>query len=210
MLVQRLARPTAPAERAMAAFVRSGGIIRPIWGALRGQFFQNATQMGALYVDVANDTVTVTKPKVEILPLARADIVNIADLTHFAEIAGKYWNAQIVANHVAPALAPLLPMLAIFGEQEARLVSVCDYMISLMMRDRFHMAERWVAEMPAPPPALLAHYRTRLPPCLRVTEDQDGRAAAILACRSSRAQGHWKDQAWLRARMQDIGGLVNL
>lgn len=209
-LNQRLARPSVPAERAIAAFVRSGGIMRPIWGALRGQFFQNATQLGALYVDVANDTVTVTKPKVEMIPLDQAGIVNIRDLAHFAEIAGKYWNARIIANHVAPSLAPILPMLAVFGDSQARLVSVCDYMIGLMMRDRFRMAEQWVAEMPPVPPEIMAHYRAKLPETLRLADGQDGREAAIAACRQGRAASDWKNQTWLTARMREIGGLVNL
>lgn len=210
VLTQRLARPSVAAERAMAAFVRSGGIMQPIWGALRGQFFQNATQMGALYVDVANDTVTVTKPKVEMMPLDEAGIVNIRDLAHFAEIAGKYWKARIIANHVAPSLAPLLPMVAIFGEREARLTSICDYMVRLMMQDRFKMAEQWVAEMPSPSAEIMAHYRANLPETLRLAAGQDGREAAIAACRQARAAGRWKCQSWLTAQMQEIGGLVNL
>lgn len=209
-LNQRLRRPSVPAERAIAAFVRSGGIMRPIWGALRGQFFQNATQLGAFYMDVANDTVTVTKPKVEMMPLREAGIVNIRDLTHFAEIAGKYWKARIVANHVAPRLAPILPMLAVFGPREARLVSICDYMVRLMMQDRFKMAEQWVADMPAPSEEIVAHYRASLPESLRLAEGQDGRDAAIAACRHARIAGDWKSQSWLTARMQEIGGLVNL
>ncbi|MBP7334811.1 hypothetical protein [Niveispirillum sp.] len=209
-LRRRLARPAAPAERAMAAFVKSGGILRPIWGALRGQFFQNATQLGAFYVDVANDTVTVTKPKVEILPLDQAGMENVRDLAHFSEIAGKYWKARIVANHVAPSLAPLLPMVALFDDNQARLVSVCDYMIGMMMRDRFTMAEQWVTAMPSPPDEVISHYRARLPDSLRPADGVDGRQAAIDACRAARQAGQWKSQPWLTARMVEIGELVEL
>lgn len=209
-LTQRLKRPEARAERAIAAFKKSGGIVRPIWGALRGQFFQNATQIGALYVDVANDTVTVTKPKVEILPLDQSGMENIRDLAHFSEIADKYWQAQIVANHVAPTLAPAFPMLALFPGGKARLVSATDYMVGLMMQDRFMMAEKWLTQMPSPPPQVQALYRERLPKHLRVPDGGDGRMLAIAACQQARVQGDWNSVDWRNARMSEILELQGL
>ena len=59
--------------RAIQAFMKAGGSFRQVWGDLRGQFFQNAFLLGTLYVDVSNDTVTPTKPKVEIMPFDQAD-----------------------------------------------------------------------------------------------------------------------------------------
>ena len=55
-----LAAPGGQAEagrRALRAFLRAGGTLRRVWGDLRGQFFQNAFQLGTLYLDVANDSV---------------------------------------------------------------------------------------------------------------------------------------------------------
>ena len=60
----------SPVERAIREFIGKGGAFRSVWGVLREQYFQNAIQLGGLYVDVSNDTVVVTKPKVEILPIA--------------------------------------------------------------------------------------------------------------------------------------------
>lgn len=40
--------------RALWAFRRAGGDFRRVWGDLRGQYFQNAFQLGTLYIDVAN------------------------------------------------------------------------------------------------------------------------------------------------------------
>jgi len=48
---------------AFTAFRKAGGALRLVWGDLRGEFFQNAFQLGTLYLDVSNDTVTPTKPR---------------------------------------------------------------------------------------------------------------------------------------------------
>lgn len=195
-MTARMRRPSAPAERAMAAFQSAGGVIRPVWGALRGVYFQNAMQMGGLYIDVANDTVTVTKPKVEILPIDAAGLENIRDLHHFSEIAAKYWSVSAGPNHVAPHLAPLFPVILYNQQGQAQLVSTTNYMVGLMMRDRFVMAEKWVEEMPPPPPAVFARYRRRLPADIAFKDPEQGRLAAIAACREAREQCRWKDVAW--------------
>lgn len=112
-LKQRIAAPDTPVTQALAAFVREGGLLSPIWGALRGSYFQNAIQVGALYVDAANDTVTVTKPKVEILPLESSGLEPVGDVGHFARIAQLYWGGTIWANTLFPRLAPVLPIIHI-------------------------------------------------------------------------------------------------
>lgn len=66
--------------RALRAFLRAGGSFRQVWGDLRGQYFQNAFQLGSLYIDVANDTVTPTKPQVEILPFEQAQFIPMRGL----------------------------------------------------------------------------------------------------------------------------------
>ncbi len=109
-LAQRLARPAGPVEQALHGFVARGGQIRTVWGVLRDQYFQNAIQVGGLYVDVSNDTVVVTKPKVEILPIEQSGLVCVRDIAHFRNAAGLYWGATLYANHLVPALAPLLPI----------------------------------------------------------------------------------------------------
>ena len=93
-LSQRLARPAGPVERALRAFVEGGGVLRSVWGVLRGQYFQNALQIGALYVDVSSDTVVVTKPKVEVLPIGSSGLVPVRDLDHFRQTAERYWGRR--------------------------------------------------------------------------------------------------------------------
>lgn len=110
-LGKRIAAPDTPVTEALAAFVREGGVLSPVWGALGGCYFQNALQVGALYVDAANDTVDVTEPKVEILELALSGLEPIADVGHFARIAQVYWGGSLWANTLFPRLAPVLPII---------------------------------------------------------------------------------------------------
>ncbi|MDF1791459.1 MAG: hypothetical protein P1U88_06080 [Thalassobaculaceae bacterium] len=100
---------------AVIDFIRAGGLVKPIWGDLRGSYFQNATQLGALYVDVSNDTVDVTKPKVEIMPLAQSGMRPIRSIGHYIEIVGLYWNAPVYPNTLLPALSPMFPVLVNVG-----------------------------------------------------------------------------------------------
>lgn len=202
-LQTRLPARRHPVERAVMDFVQAGGWVRPVWGALREQYFQNAVQFGALYVDVSNDTVVVTKPKVEILPLADSGLVPVRDAAHFALIAQRYWRAEVYANLVAPSLAPVLPFVTLQPGDAPALQAASDYMIGLFMRDGFGEAERWLAEAPAPPPAIAQALAQRLPPDLRTPAGQDPRHAALAACRSARAAGHGQDRAWRDARVRD-------
>ncbi|WP_172428748.1 hypothetical protein [Azospirillum brasilense] len=112
-LGKRIAVPDTPVTETLAAFVREGGGLSPIWGALRGSYFQNAMQIGTLYVDAANDTVTITKPKVEILPMEASGLEPVVEVAHFARIAQVYWGGTIWANTVFPRLAPVLPIIHI-------------------------------------------------------------------------------------------------
>ncbi len=115
-LGQRIAAPDTPVTEALATFVQEGGILTQIWGDLRGRYFQNALQIGHLYVDSANDTVDATKPEVEILPMDQSGLQAITDVGHFARIAQAYWGGEVWANTLFPRLAPVLPIIHIGPE----------------------------------------------------------------------------------------------
>ncbi|MEZ0206126.1 hypothetical protein [Ideonella sp.] len=199
-LAQRLARPSDPVTQALHDFVAQGGIVRSIWGVLREQYFQNALQFGGLYVDVSNDTVFVTKPQVEILPINECGLVAVRDLAHFRQTAERYWHATVYANHLAPTLAPLLPVITVSpGKLQPGLQSACDYMIDLMRRDAFVQAEAWLREGPVPPPEL---QLPDLPADLRAWTT-DTRQEAVLACQRARAAGCQHDANWRSARVMD-------
>jgi hypothetical protein len=196
-------RPVHPAEAAIRAFIGAGGGVRTIWGVLRGQYFQNAMQLGGLYVDVSNDTVDTAKPKVEILPLQDSGMEAIRDLEHFRRIAEIYWGAKVWANVLIPSLAPILPLVtASPGRLSPGLQSASDYMIALMCRDGFRQAEAWLQDAPAPPPEIAAAIVRGAPPELRA--GNDGRQQAISACRTARQAGHDETGVWRDDRVRDF------
>ncbi|UEM21735.1 hypothetical protein JL100_002920 [Skermanella mucosa] len=199
----RVKQPATDVERTLHDFVSQGGVIRTVWGVLRGQYFQNAIQFGGLYVDVSNDTVVVTKPKVEILPIAESGLVPVRDLAHFRATAESYWGAAIYANHLVPSLAPLLPMISASpGRLRPGMQSACDYMIALMCRDGFRQAEDWLRDGPTPPPEIAAAVLASIPPDLRA-RTADGRTEALDACRWARASGCDRDQGWRDVRVSE-------
>lgn len=195
-LLRRIRNPRRRAERALRDFIAAGGIFRPVWGALRERYFQNATQIGSLYVDVSNDTVSFMKPKVEILPFEKSGMVPLRDLAHFRHVAKLYWNRSFYPNHILPSLAPLFPMISLDPKGTASFESGTDYMIALAMRDRFQDAEAWLSTAPPPPPVLTQALSEVLPPELLAQPGEDGRMAAVEACRAARADNRDKDVAW--------------
>lgn len=156
-----LKAPADPAAAALRAFIAAGGVGRKVWGDLRGDYFQNALQFGAWYVDVANDTVTVSKPQVEILPLAEADLRPIRDFAHFVRIAERYWQVTVTANTVFPRLAPLLPLVCTEAGGRSWLAAACDPMIDLSRLDGFRPAEAALRALPVTPGPVAAALRAQ-------------------------------------------------
>ncbi|WP_192499155.1 hypothetical protein [Skermanella pratensis] len=199
-----LAKPDHRGARALSAFLAAGGAGRCVWGALRGRYFQTALQFGGLYVDVANDTVTVTKPKVEILPLEEAGLEAVRGAEHFAEIADAYWGMRIVANHALPSLAPLLPMIGVIPGRAPVLHSATRYMTELFRQDGFARSEAWLTNGPVPPAEVVEALRARCPEDLLTADPHTGVRAAVAACRSARAAGLAASAEWRDARVRDF------
>jgi hypothetical protein len=205
-IIGRLKQPTPVGiDRLLRNFAFNGGVVRTVWGVLREQYFQNALQIGGLYVDVANDTVVVTKPKIEIMPMADCELENVRDIDHFRRTALVYWNADIYINDCVPSLAPVLPMISASpGRLKPGLQSACDYMIALMMRGAFLDAETWLRNGPPPPPEIAAAVTATIPPDLRPAGRIDPRKQALSACRAARKSGGHRQQAWRDARVTDF------
>ncbi|NJA05592.1 hypothetical protein HC024_07620 [Methylococcaceae bacterium WWC4] len=203
LLATRLRLAETPVERWLHEFIAHGGFVRSVWGVLREQYFQNALQVGGLYVDVANDTVDVAKPPVEILPLESSGLLAVRDLAHFRRTAEAYWGATVYANHVLPSLAPLLPMVSVSpGRLRPGLQSACDYMIALMCRDGFEQAEAWLRDGPPPPAELAAELLNQTPADLRPWTERGG-DEAVAACRRARLGACAADDRWRQARVLD-------
>lgn len=100
----------APAWKALA---RRGVVMRDIFVILKGRYFQNALQVGNLYVDAANDTVDPSKHWLEWAPVRDVDFENPMELGRFAQIAASYYGCSVHPNTLFPEVAPVLPILAI-------------------------------------------------------------------------------------------------
>ncbi|KPA10697.1 hypothetical protein MHK_009091 [Candidatus Magnetomorum sp. HK-1] len=111
-------------------FQQEGGVVKRIWGDLRGLYFQNAIQMGMLYVDVSNDTVDLTKPKVEIKELADSGFTNFSSYEHYACVGERYIKCHIYPNFIFPWLAPIFPVL-IFSEDKKLSIALSSAMYFL-------------------------------------------------------------------------------
>ncbi|MDO8290098.1 MAG: hypothetical protein Q7T44_12845 [Parvibaculum sp.] len=134
-MLSLMSREPAPVHmtglKAMHDFVRAGGPVKRVWGALRGGYFQNAIQVGTFYLDVANDTVNVNKPKVEMLPMASANFNNITSYFEFARVGEIYWKARILPNIWFPNLAPFLPAIVFKPDGTMRLEARTSYMFPM-------------------------------------------------------------------------------
>lgn len=182
-------------QAAFAAFRKAGGAFRLVWGDLRGEFFQNAFQLGTLYLDVSNDTVTRTKPKVEILPFEQSRLVPVADYRHFAKISSQYWKHRVYPNHVLPELAPYCPLIHLAPDGTVSIKDCSEYMVGMTRAGRFAPSEDVLADQPMP--AALFQYivqalgdvKLKLP---RTAEE--GRIMALRTCRE------YRDKRWYAAQ----------
>jgi len=173
--------------RALRDFRRAGGSVRLVWGDLRGEYFQNAFQIGTLYVDVSNDTVTPTKPKVEILPFEQARFSAIRDFRHFSRVAASYWKETAYPNHVLPALAPYCPLIHVAANGRIVLREISDYMILLTRSRGFAPSEAVLRDAPMPQ-AVFDRVRDALGDSGQALPDspEEGRKQALAQCRRAR------------------------
>ena len=104
--------------------MRRGVGVRDVFVILKGRYFQNAMQVGNLYVDVANDTVDRSKHWLEWSPLEDVPFENPGDLARLAEVAAAYLGCTVHPNTVFPLLAPVVPLMAVRGGARVELLHV--------------------------------------------------------------------------------------
>lgn len=174
---------------ALSAFIQAGGTARQVWGDLRGEYFQNAFLLGTLYVDVSNDTVVASKPKVEILPWAQARFSAVRDYRHYAQIVGRYWGAQVFPNHVLPTLAPWFPWLVVTPGAGVQLEADSQYMFALTLASQYAVTEAVLADPPMPEAVFEPLVRQLAGAGLPVADAaQQGRQQALAYCAAYRVE----------------------
>ncbi|WP_382249783.1 hypothetical protein [Herbaspirillum sp. GCM10030257] len=186
-----LAGPSRLGYSALAGFPRCGGSMRQVWDDLRGEYFQNAFLAGALYIDVSNDTVTRTKPPVEILSFADAHFKPVEDYRHFATLASRYWKAHFSPNHIGPTLAPYFPLIAVIPESGVHFQSMSGYILAVVATGEFRPSE-----VVLDAPAMKADLFELIANCLAgssfevASDPLKGRAMALHYCKKYRAEGY--------------------
>jgi hypothetical protein len=194
--------------RALRAFQRAGGSFRQVWGDLRGQYFQNAFQLGCLYVDVSNDTVVITKPKVEVLPFEQAQFIPVEDFTQFRHIAARYWQDKVYPNHVLPTLAPHCPLIHVSQTGRIHLHDATQYMLAMTRMQKFAPSEALLYENPMPS-ALFARVCRALQGSgySLPRSAEHGRQQALRNCRLFRARRWHREPRLVPKIIQDVGQL---
>lgn len=144
LLKRELKHTQFPGLMAIKRFSLAGGRVKRVWGNLRHCYFQNAIQMGGLYVDVANDSVVPSKPKVEILPLDKADFYPVCDYVSYAQLAQKYWCAEVFPNRYLPQLAVLFPLILRYANGKFKVHSPYQSLLYQNLLSNFHLAEAFL------------------------------------------------------------------
>ena len=190
---------------ALRQFQENGGSLRQVWGDLRGEYFQNAFLAGTLYLDVANDTVVPTKPKIEILPFAESGLIPIADYRHFSRLAIRYWKGLIFPNHLIPGLAAFFPLLSIVPDGRVRFQSSAEYMFALTLERAFQPSADVLEAAPLRQDLFdfLARLLAKAVPGT-ARDAVSGREMALRACRQFRREGRQHDAAYGNAAIETL------
>lgn len=102
-----------PADPAFRALCGPEVAARRVFVLLRGRYFQNALQIGNLYVDVANDTVFPDKPKLEWARIEEVEFENADDWTRVAAVGRRYYGVELYPNLLFPLAFPVAPFFAV-------------------------------------------------------------------------------------------------
>jgi hypothetical protein len=100
-------------DSAFRSLAGSDVVLKKVFVLLKGRYFQNAMQLGNLYVDVANDTVFVEKPKIEWAHIDDVDFENADDWRAVAAVGKRYYQVDLYPNLLFPLAFPSAPYFAI-------------------------------------------------------------------------------------------------
>lgn len=204
--VSQLSEPSAEGYRVFKAFLKAGGSFRQVWGDLRGQYFQNAFQLGSLYVDVSNDTVVPTKPKVEVLPFEAANFKAVRSYEQFASIAQSYWEVDIYPNHLLPDIAPHCPVLVVYKSGKVMVCDASHYMLQMTRTGSFKPSEDFLNAPPMPQAVFASLRDVLIGKKYKVPADpESGRKLALANCRI------YREKRWHRSvkKLDEITHVVN-
>jgi hypothetical protein len=125
--------------------MRRGVEVRDVFVILKGRYFQNAMQVGNLYVDVANDTVDRSKHWLEWSPVGDVPFENAGDLSRLGSVAAAYLGCTVHPNTVFPLLSPVVPLLAVRGGGHVELLHVAPGCFLKDVGDGMRSYRAWIA-----------------------------------------------------------------
>ncbi|WAC18310.1 hypothetical protein OVA24_13810 [Luteolibacter sp. SL250] len=147
--ITRRVRSLAIGKEWMKEWTDLGIRPRRIYGILKDLYFQNAIQLGPLYIDPANNTVNVTIPPVEILPASKVLWCNLSDPAEYRRVARRYLNLAIYPNTCLPVLFPFIPFIAINAEGHVFPLRHQDVILWKDAAADFELSDRWLAGLDA-------------------------------------------------------------
>jgi hypothetical protein len=90
-----------------------GLVFKTVYIMLYGRYFQNAIQIGNLYLDAANDTVDPRKPFLEWMPIRELDYRNLESWDEVISIVESYYHCRVIPNRSFPLLSLFLPFFVV-------------------------------------------------------------------------------------------------
>lgn len=125
------------------AMREKGVLFQQVYVILNYQYFQNGLQLGNLWIDVANDTVNPTEPRIYYKNIQDLNYQNLYDYENYALVAEKYLHLKLFPNTIFPNIAPRFPFFAIdsqgichlFNHQE--IIFYKDILEQFKLHDQF-------------------------------------------------------------------------
>ena len=138
----------AMADSAFQHLIGRETVVKRVFILLKEQYFQNAVQLGNLYVDVANDTVWVDKPKLDWAPIGEVAYENVDTWPRFAAVARRYLQVDLFPNRLFPLAFPAAPFFAIRPSGRLDLFFAQDIIFRKDLADGMRRASWTGCELP--------------------------------------------------------------
>lgn len=131
---------------ALRRFIDHGGWFLPIWGVVRGRYFQTAFQVGNHYLDIANDTVDPTKPQIDHAPLRDSGFERIDSFPQYARVKSAYHSVKLLKNRCFRELSALFPLFVVDHQCGSFCLDANRYMARLSVRTDYLAADRFLTD----------------------------------------------------------------
>lgn len=128
------------ADPEFRALIGADTVLKKIFVLLKGVYFQNAIQLGNLYVDVANDTVFADKPQIEWLRIEDTPFENADAWPPVAEVGRRYYGVELYPNLLFPLAFPASPFFAIRSSGRVDFFHAQDILFLKDLGDDFRRA----------------------------------------------------------------------